>query len=142
MILVIAYYNCSNPLKVLDERRIRESKIHSGVSLSYWRELGSHGPFKITFHRSPWFNQLREVEYGPQPQLKHPMFEDERELFSPAEISFNDEDVHSVTYMLNAPSPLGPRKLKATVHELKEKFPHLYRERVVNDPYLRIVYNS
>lgn len=45
--MTVLYYNCEDPLAVVAAGVILPSKIHTGVSLSEWSELGSHGPFKL-----------------------------------------------------------------------------------------------
>jgi len=64
------YYNCANPLEILDSGLILTSKIYSGVSMSSSRQVYSHGPFKIEFKQAPWFRQFIEVmywEFPPKP---------------------------------------------------------------------------
>lgn len=57
------YYNCDNPIGVLTSRQIHCSRIFTGVSLSEWSELFSHGPFKIAFKRSDAFVHCIKVQY-------------------------------------------------------------------------------
>lgn len=60
---MILYYNCHRPLDVLRTGCIVPSKIHRCTSLSTNFNLGSHGPFKITFRNPPWQAVLRECLY-------------------------------------------------------------------------------
>lgn len=136
---LILYYNCSAPVKIIYERRIRVSRINGrdrGVSMSSWSEMGSHGPFKIAFKRSKWFDQFGEVLYGPHPR-KNPMFKSEREWNSIEEVLFDIGDVTSVVFMTNAPCVISRRKLWAEQNRLQVELPGLYMARVVDDPYLR-----
>lgn len=133
----VLYYNCAHPVEILDSCLIHVSSIHRGVSMSEWRELGSHGPFKIAFSAAPWFAQFQRVEYGAAPK-KNPMFADEREWYSALCVQFALSDVRQVSFMKNAPSPLGPRQLKTRLWALKLRYPKLFVGPVlVNDPYLR-----
>jgi hypothetical protein len=63
MELPFLYYNCDDPIRVIRSRSLKPSSVFTGVSLSDWLELGSHGPFKLTFKPSPWFAQLVKVHY-------------------------------------------------------------------------------
>src|SRR5271157_4350292 len=57
------YYNCLEPLKILESGIIKVSKIFKGVSFSTNYQLKAHGPFKIVFKQSPWFQDLKVVVY-------------------------------------------------------------------------------
>lgn len=155
------FYNCDRPLEILASRTIRCSAIFTGVSMSSWSELASHGPFKIAFRQSDWFNQFFKCHY-PKSEVErnkfydevtnkleahaisllhlgrivkaHDMFADEQEWYSAKPVSFKIEDVIAVTFMTNAPNihPRIARKARAALTTMP-----LYGERSVNDPYLR-----
>lgn len=59
----VLYYNCDRPVEVLEANRIRASNVFTGVSFSSWPELGSHGPFKITFRYAAWVKLFTRVQY-------------------------------------------------------------------------------
>ena len=132
------YYNCDAPDLILGSLRVLPSKTFScgGVSMSAWPEMGSHGPFKIAFKQALWFQQFIPVVYGSEPSQKNPMFTDEQEWNSPTEVRFSLEDVVYVMFMQNAPCVLGPRQLKWKRTILASRWPELYREGIVADPYL------
>lgn len=131
------YYNCDSPINILLSANIFRSKIFRGVSMSAWEQLGSHGPFKIAFRQAPWFAQFKPVTYGAAKDgHKNVMFKDEQEWHSPDEVNFKIADVEYVMHMTNAPAGIGPIIRKRTIDVLKRTWPQLYREGVVNDPYL------
>lgn len=158
------YYNCQRPDLVLAAREIRVSTINRnerGISMSSYDQLRSHGPFKISFKRSPWFSQFYECVYqnnisqiDPQFEaeaeklcgptwwrlVKPQMFWHEFEYWSPLPLKFDDSDVVHVVYMKNAPCVLGPRVLKRIRNELAEKSKSIwtfyqYDEVEVHDEY-------
>lgn len=132
------YYNCHEADKVMRSLTLMPSEIHTGISLSAWSEMGSHGPFKIAFRRAPWFRHFNEVHYGKFP-LKNPMFADEQEwvCHSHDSIKFMLGDVMYVMFMKNAPCVLGPRTLERIRKTLRTEYATLYREDVVDDHYLK-----
>jgi len=64
------YYNCLEPLKILESKTLKPSKIFGGISFSTNYQLQAHGPFKIIFHQAPWFQKLKVVLYP------HPIYQD------------------------------------------------------------------
>lgn len=69
---MILYYNCDDPTAIIKAGIIRSNKIFTGVSLSDWSELGSHGPFKIQFDATE-FNMHRVMYWviTSQRQLRY-----------------------------------------------------------------------
>jgi hypothetical protein len=126
------YYNCEDPVAVLQEHCIRSSRIFGGVSLSESNSMISHGPFRITFRRSPWFNTLRPVLYEHR-KGKNPIFKDEREWHSDKDIEFHEVDIDAVEFMTNAPL-LHPIRASRHRRWLRENYAHRYSEVAVHDP--------
>jgi hypothetical protein len=91
------YYNCSNPVKIITGNTINCSDVFTGVSMSVFFDLGSHGPFKISFKQSPWFEQFIRVMYWQTPARpllrKKGVFEDikPRYYINQDNTKFNEE---------------------------------------------------
>lgn len=133
------YYNCDAPHLILGERHVRANirgRVFRGISMSEWSDMGSHGPFKIAFNKARWFGQFRKIEYGNSPDLKNPMFSDEKEWVTESDVYFQKEDVAYVMLMLNVPCLVTSGKLMRICEALQRSWPDLYREGTVNDPYL------
>lgn len=124
------FYNCSDPRPIIETRLVKPSKVHTGVSMSAFSELGSHGPFKIEFKTAPWFAHFKKV-WRP----KGHMFENEDEWYCPNAVAFDIADVVLVTYMVNAPR-IYPIITKRVRKHFATNMPDRYMERSVADPYL------
>ena len=65
---MIFYYNCDNPIAVIESGVLKTSQIFRGVSLSDWSELGSHGPFKLVLDLDPARLGYIESDIGKNPR--------------------------------------------------------------------------
>lgn len=153
----ILYYNCQDPLPILESKIIQVSPRSrpgvGGVSMSTWKDLGSHGPFKFAFLRANWFSQFRSCVYGLERDhqtiisspvdhnyIRNAMFTDEREWWSPTEVRFEYTQLLYIMFMVNAPCVLSKIKLNKIRRALSSKdgrWWSKYTEEHINDPYLQ-----